>query len=134
MRKKNLETEDTFKQPDIREQDIVEKFIKASGPGGQFVNKTSSCVYLKHIPTGIEVKCQKERSQAVNRYMARKILAEKVKAFKLRQISKVKDEAEKIKRRMRPKPAKLKRKILEGKRRLSQKKRMRFKRIDLIAG
>jgi len=131
MQKKSFKLEDTFEQPGIREQDIIEKFIKSSGPGGQSVNKTSSCVYLKHIPTGIEVKCQRERSQVLNRYMARKILAEKVRAFKLRQIRKAKDEAEKIKRSTRTRPARLKRKTLEDKRRLSQKKRMRFKVIDL---
>ncbi|MFA5008069.1 MAG: peptide chain release factor-like protein [Candidatus Omnitrophota bacterium] len=115
----------------IREEDIVEKFIKASGPGGQFVNKTSSCVYLKHLPTGIEVKCQKERSQALNRYIARKILTDKVRAYKLKQIRSVKEALEKTKRSTRPRPARLKRKILEDKRKLSQKKRMRFKVIDL---
>ena len=131
MRKKSFKLEDTFQQAGIREEDIVEKFIRASGPGGQFVNKTSSCVYLKHIPTGIEVKCQKERSQALNRYVARKILAEKIKEYQLRQIRKAKSEAEKIRRMTRRKPARLKRKILEDKRRLSRKKRMRFKVIDL---
>ncbi|MDD4183782.1 MAG: peptide chain release factor-like protein, partial [Candidatus Omnitrophica bacterium] len=74
MSKNALKPENVLLQSGIREEDIVEKFIRASGPGGQFVNKTSSCVYLKHIPTGIEVKCQKERSQALNRYAARKIL------------------------------------------------------------
>lgn len=131
MLKKKLKAEGIFKQSGLHEENIIEKFIRASGPGGQFVNKTSSCVYLKHIPTGIEVKCQKERSQALNRYLARKILAEKVKEYSLRQIRKEKQEAEKIKRRTRPRPARLKNKILEGKHRLSQKKRMRFKIIDL---
>jgi len=131
MSKNPLKPENVLLQSGIREEDIVEKFIRASGPGGQFVNKTSSCVYLKHIPTGIEVKCQKERSQALNRYAARKILAEKVKEYRLKQIRKAKDEAQRLKRQMRKKPARLKRKILEDKRRLSQKKRLRSKIIDL---
>jgi protein subunit release factor B len=130
MTKKKKKSEEAIGQSQIREQDIIEKFIKASGPGGQFVNKTSSCVYLKHIPTGIEVKCQKERSQALNRYAARQILAGKVKAYKLRQIRKLRSEAEKIKRATRPKPAKLKRKILEYKRKLSEKKRLRSRVVD----
>ena len=62
----------------IREEDLVEKFIRSSGHGGQKVNKTSTCVYLRHLPTDIEVKCQKERYQSLNRYHARRILADKV--------------------------------------------------------
>jgi len=58
----------------IQEKDIEEKFIRSSGRGGQKVNKTSSCVYLRHIPTGIEVKCMKERSQSLNRFLARREL------------------------------------------------------------
>jgi len=62
----------------VREEDIEEKFIRSSGSGGQKVNKTSTCVYLRHIPTGIEVKCMKERSQSLNRFLARRELMEKI--------------------------------------------------------
>ena len=62
----------------IFEKDIVEKFIRSSGKGGQKVNKTSTCVYLKHLPTQIEVKCQEERNQALNRFLARRILTDKI--------------------------------------------------------
>jgi protein subunit release factor B len=62
----------------INEKDIEEKFVRSSGRGGQKVNKTSTCVYLRHIPTGIEVKCMKERSQSLNRFLARRELAEKI--------------------------------------------------------
>src|SRR5512136_1617064 len=62
----------------IREEDIEEKFVRSSGSGGQKVNKTSTCVYLKHIPTGTEVKCMKERNQALNRFLARRELVEKI--------------------------------------------------------
>ena len=65
----------------IDERDIEEKFVRSSGRGGQKVNKTSSCVYLKHIPTGIEVKCMKERSQSLNRFLARRELIERVEKF-----------------------------------------------------
>jgi protein subunit release factor B len=65
----------------IHEKDIEEKFVRSSGKGGQKVNKTSSCVYLKHIPTGIEVKCMKERSQALNRFLARRELIKKIERF-----------------------------------------------------
>ncbi len=64
----------------IREEDIVEKFVRSSGKGGQHVNKTSTCVWLKHLPTGIEVKCMEERSQSLNRFLARRELAERVEA------------------------------------------------------
>ena len=56
----------------IREEDLEEKFIRSSGKGGQHVNKTSTCVWLKHLPSGIEVKCMEERSQSINRFLARR--------------------------------------------------------------
>src|SRR3989338_8342939 len=65
----------------IKEADLEEKFIRSSGKGGQKVNKTSSCVYLKHKPTGIEVKYQGERSQVLNRFLARRILVNKIEAL-----------------------------------------------------
>ena len=64
----------------IKDSDIEEKFICSSKKGGQKVNKTSSCVYLKHRPTRIEVKCQKERSQSLNRFLARRILINKIES------------------------------------------------------
>ncbi len=63
---------------DICEEELEEKFIRSSGKGGQHVNKTSTCVWLRHIPTGIEVKCMAERSQSVNRFLARRELVEKI--------------------------------------------------------
>ena len=66
---------------DIREEDLVEKFVRSSGKGGQHVNKSSTCVWLKHLPTGIEVKCMEERSQSLNRFLARRELAERVEAL-----------------------------------------------------
>lgn len=62
----------------IAEEDLIEKFILGSGKGGQHVNKTASCVYLKHLPSGIEIKCHQERSRELNRYLARKNLCEAV--------------------------------------------------------
>lgn len=62
----------------IREDDLVEDFIRGSGSGGQKVNKTSSCVQILHKPTGVEVKCQRERSQAMNRFFARRELCDKI--------------------------------------------------------
>jgi peptide chain release factor len=65
----------------IREEDLEERFVRSSGKGGQHVNKTSTCVQLRHLPTGIEVKCMAERSQSVNRFLARRELVEKVAAL-----------------------------------------------------
>lgn len=109
----------------IRESDIVENFVRSAGPGGQNVNKTSTCVYLKHLPTGIEVKCQRERSQAVNRYVARQILVKKIETRVLGRLSEERRKAEKIRRQKRRRSRRAKLKILEAKRRQSQKKLLR---------
>jgi protein subunit release factor B len=71
-----------MEQLSISEEELEERFIHASGRGGQHVNKSSSCVYLKHLPTGVEVKCGESRSQSLNRFLARRYLLEKVEALK----------------------------------------------------
>ena len=81
----------------IDEKDIIERFVRSGGHGGQNVNKVSTCVYLKHIPSGIEVKCQKERSQALNRFIARRILADKIENIQLGKESREQQERERIK-------------------------------------
>jgi protein subunit release factor B len=106
----------------IREQDLVERFIRSQGPGGQNVNKTSTCVYLKHIPSGIEVKCQQERSQALNRYRARRILLEKLEARILGALSEKEKLIAKIRRQKRRRSRRAARKILEAKRKHSELK------------
>ena len=75
---KNRWLKEKMESLNIREQDILEKFIRSSGKGGQKVNKTATCVYIKHIPTGIEVKCMKDRSQSINRFLARRELVERI--------------------------------------------------------
>ncbi|MBI5875185.1 MAG: peptide chain release factor-like protein [Deltaproteobacteria bacterium] len=75
---KNKWLKEKMESLNIREEDILEKFIRSSGKGGQKVNKTSTCVYIKHIPTGIEVKCMKDRSQSINRFLARRELVERI--------------------------------------------------------
>ena len=109
----------------IHETDIVEKFIRSSGRGGQKVNKTATCVYLKHIPTGIEVKCQRERYQGINRYLARKILTDKVEAMVRGKESEEQQRIAKIRRQKRKRSKNVKMKMLEEKKKQSQKKKDR---------
>ena len=100
----------------IREADVVEKFVRASGPGGQKVNKTSSAVYLLHRPTGIEVKCQRERSQAMNRFLARRELCDRVEERIKGAASARQQEIEKIRRRKRQKSRRQKLRMVADKR------------------
>jgi len=64
----------------VREEDLQESFVRSSGNGGQHVNKTSTCVQLRHLPSGICVTASRERSQSVNRFLARRELLEKIEA------------------------------------------------------
>jgi protein subunit release factor B len=109
----------------IYEQDIAESFVRSGGKGGQKVNKASTCVYLKHLPTGIEVKCQEERSQSLNRYRARVILAKKVDELVKGRESEEQQRIEKIRRQKRKRSRKAKEKILAAKRITSEKKKFR---------
>lgn len=109
----------------LRETDIDERFVKGSGAGGQKVNKTSSCVWLLHRPTGIEVKCQKDRSQAMNRFHARRELCEKL-GEKLRGAASARrQEAEKIRRQKRRRSRRQKARMLDDKRKHGEKKSAR---------
>jgi len=110
---------------DVREEDIVERFIRAQGPGGQNVNKVSTCVYLRHLPTGIEVKCQEERFQAQNRYRARQRLLEKIEHAVLGKLSEEQKRIAKIRRQKRKRSRRAKLKILEAKRLHGVKKQLR---------
>lgn len=109
----------------IKNTDLIEKFILGSGKGGQKINKTSSCVYLKHIPTGIEIKCQRERSRELNRYYARKELCERLEWQIEKKKSERQQEREKVRRQKRRRSRKSKEKMLKDKRQVSQKKTLR---------
>jgi len=109
----------------VREEDIVERFIRSQGPGGQNVNKVSTCVHLRYLPMGIEVKCQEERSQVQNRYRARQILLEKIERATLGKLSEEQKRIEKIRRQKRRRSRRAKLKVLEAKRRHSAKKLLR---------
>lgn len=109
----------------LREQDLKESFVRSGGPGGQNVNKVSTCVVLRHRPSGLEVKVQRERSQALNRFLARRILIEKLEAQKLGRQSEERRRIEKIRRQKRRRSRRAKEKMLSSKRLHSLKKRAR---------
>ena len=111
----------------VSEDDFEETFIRSSGPGGQKVNKSSSCVYLVHIPTGLSVKCQRERSQSLNRFLARRLLLDKIEKQQKSFIAAEKEKIEKIRRQKKKRSKRAKEKILENKRRKAMKKELRGK-------
>ena len=109
----------------IRESDIKEKFVRSGGRGGQNVNKVSTCVYLKHIPTGVEVKCSQERYQFLNRFLARRMLVDKIEKIKIGRLSHLQMRIEKIRRQKRRRSRRAKEKILKDKRMRGQLKKER---------
>lgn len=111
----------------VSEGDFRESFIRSSGPGGQKVNKSSSCVYLVHMPTGLSVKCQQERSQVMNRFLARRLLLDRIERLQRGMINAEKQRIEKIKRQKRRRSRRAKEKVLELKHMQSEKKTMRAK-------
>jgi peptide chain release factor len=112
----------------VKKSDVVEKFIRSGGPGGQNVNKLATCVYLKHLPTGLEIKFSRERSQALNRFLAWRLLTEKLEAQILKVKTERQKEISKIRRQKKRRSRKAKEKVLQQKKRQSAKKQLR--RID----
>lgn len=110
---------------EIQEKDLIEKFILGTGKGGQKINKTSSCVYLKHIPTGIEIKCQSERSRKLNRQLARALLLKRLKEKKKKADLDQQQIKEKVKRQKRRPTKASQKQTLADKKEHSQKKRLR---------
>ena len=111
----------------IREEDLCETFVTSQGKGGQNVNKVATCVVLVHPPSGLRIKCQQERSQGLNRYFARKLLADKIEAAKLGAESRRVQEFERIRRQKRRRSRRAKNRMLADKHARSDVKNMRGK-------
>jgi peptide chain release factor len=96
---------------EIHEEDLEETFVRSSGPGGQHVNKTSTCVRLTHRPTGIAVRVQQSRSQGLNRFLARRLLADRLEADRLGKASLQAQQQEKIRRQKQRRSRRTKQKL-----------------------
>lgn len=109
----------------ISEADLTEQFIRASGKGGQKVNKTSSCVHLIHKPSGIEIKCKQSRLQGSNRFFARRNLCDRLEEKILGIKSKRRQKQEKTRRQKRRRSRRAKNKMLDAKTKHGEKKARR---------
>lgn len=109
----------------VRESDIEESFVKSGGHGGQNVNKVATCVMLVHRPTGLQVKCQDTRQQGLNRFIARRLLLDKIEKERTGQVAAEEARIEKIRRQNRKRSRGAKERMLAGKSRQSEKKAAR---------
>ena len=109
----------------IRESDLEESFVRSQGAGGQNVNKVSTCVMLVHRPSGTSVKCQEGRSQALTRFLARRLLVEKIEQRVLGEKSAARQRVEKLRRQKRRRSRRAKNKMLDDKSHHGAKKSLR---------
>lgn len=123
--KKQLELEQAMRKLGIDERDLEESFIRSHGPGGQNVNKVATCVVLRHRPSGLEVRCQQERSQAMNRFLARRLLVSKLETQRLGRLSAEAQRIAKIRRQKRKRSKRAQEKLLQHKHQHARKKSLR---------
>jgi len=109
----------------VSELDLLEKFVRGSGAGGQKINKTSNCVFLKHEPSGVAIKCQMDRSREMNRFLARRELCEQLEHIRDGKASVKTQAIEKMRRQKRRRSRRSKQRSVADKRILSQKKSLR---------
>jgi protein subunit release factor B len=109
----------------VREADFEERFVRSGGHGGQNVNKTSTCVMLRHRPTGLQVKCQATRQQGLNRFLARRLLLDKIEATRTGFAAAQRAEIERIRRQKRKRSRRARARMLDDKARHSEKKAAR---------
>ena len=109
----------------IIESDLEETFVRSGGHGGQNVNKTSTCVMLLHRPTGLQVKCQSTRQQGLNRFIARRLLLDKIEALRKGHVAAKRAKAEKIRRQKRRRSRRAKQRMLADKSHRAAKKESR---------
>jgi len=129
--KKNIQLEEKIRRLGLKESDFEESFIRSGGAGGQNVNKVSTCVVLRHRPSGLSVKCQRERSQALNRFLAKRQLVDLIEAKVKGVETQRRHESEKVRRQKRRRSRRAKNKMLDGKRLHAQKKEGRRPLRDL---
>jgi len=114
----------------VREADIEESFTRSGGKGGQHVNKTSTAVVLLHRPTGLRVRCESERSQALNRFFARRLLLDKIEERQQGLVAAERTRIEKIRRQKRKRSRRARERMLENKAHQSRKKQLRGRVFD----
>ncbi len=109
----------------VSEVDLQETFVRSGGHGGQNVNKSATCVMLLHRPTGLQVKCQTTRHQALNRFLARRLLLDKIERLKNGYLSAEREKTEKIRRQKRRRSRRAKERMLGDKSKHAAKKDLR---------